>query len=210
MWWGKSIGTEEVITVGFWATLPAIITIVFRAVKKGIEIAERRKIAASEQAAAEAKRLEAERKKEEALQEQRAARIRYITSPETKRMLKALCGGDASVFTPQEITIYDDRVQSQLNGKTYTFDFAANRIFNFECVIEVVHSVTDLQYVLKPQLLMAEALNYLMGEQYTIFDEAKMNRSEHTHSDGESYYLITYTSDHVVMKLTSTLPNKTF
>lgn len=148
--------------------------------------------------------------KQDLLKQQQDLVEKYKNSPVTIEMLRVICGGFPPVHFPTKITIFNNYVQSETSTQKRTYDFAQHRIHSLEWVFKIVHKREDLKYVVKPQIAMAQAINALLSNKYQVSDYAKENMNFKTDSDGDSYTTITYESDHVVMVLKDTLPNRTF
>ncbi len=189
--------------------IPGFITIIIRILRyfikhpswKEDDPIESQKIA--EQAA-----LKEER--EAKLKEQEELVRRYSQSQLTREVVQFLCSGTHEQSPPEIIRIYDDRIEGISQGKVRVFDFAAHGIHSFRFVVYTLKSKDDINYLVRPQIAMAEAINGLMDNQYIIADMAeKENKSEYD-SDLGYLYRIQYTSKYVHMELTSALPSQYF
>lgn len=150
-----------------------------------------------------------EKRKQDLLDQQNRLINQYKGSPLVRDVINTISGGEP-YNTPEEIIITDNWISGNRRGEVFTYDFAANRVHSFRPVITVVHHYDELEYVVRPQIAMAETLNFFFDNKFVIYDNAKQQVDRHTDSDGDSYTIITYTSDHVKMVLESTLPNKSF
>lgn len=196
--------------LGAFLLLPAIIAILFQIFKsicgKLDDQSRIEEINAQEQE----KRRAEDARKQEAVEQQKKRIEQYKNSPLTKEVIRVICDGNPYTSYPEKIVITNDFIQGNRNGKTFTYDFSANRVHSFKQVIRTVLDNEDLKYIVRPQIAMAEALNFLLGNNYEIHDNAKRDVNLRTDCDGDTYATITYISDHVTMVLKSTLPNKHF
>lgn len=195
-----------VVFVGFWAIMTTIETKVNARREAAAEEEKKRQ----EQAEAARKQAEAQRTAQiraQKMKPQRDLILRYTKSELTQQVIQVICDGNPGLYMPEEITIRDDSIQSRLGDKLLCYDFASNRIHNFVHIHEYCNPSAEKEFVVKPQMAMAEAINSLLGGKYRIFDQAKIDYSFYK-DISEDY--CTYISDHVIMKLASTLPNKSF
>lgn len=96
---------------------------------------------------------------------------------------------------PEEITIYDDRIQATTNGQTRSYRFAEHRV-PFLTSVEVEDRAEEFtEDFLRPQVAMAEAINQLLGKEYDIMDNAIRDRDN---------FWIRYKSNYVLMRLKAT------
>ena len=146
---------------------------------------------------------------DERMKPQKDLILRYAQSDLTAKLLFTIGDHDPINNPPDEILIYNDRILGRYKEKTIAFDFAEHRVFAFEPVIWTGEYV-DLKYVVKPQISMAQAINILLQGKYHISDQGRENYSHKMDDDGKLYTTVTYISDHVVMKLKSTMPNRSF
>lgn len=124
---------------------------------------------------------------------------RYANSPLLQTILSDLEIGRTCL--PEEIAIYDDRIQATVVGQCRTYGFAVHRVPFLEPAYESCNlNDFQLDYVLRPQIAMADAINYLLGDEYDIIDKASFSSEECHHSDGESYYWRTYKSNYVILR----------
>lgn len=198
-----------VVFVGFWVIMSTIETKV-NARREAAAEEEKKRL---EQAEAARKQVEAQRTAQiraQKMKPQRDLILRYTKSELTQQVIQVICDGNPGLCMPEEITIRDDSIQSRLGNKLLCYDFAANRVHNFTHVHEYCRPPEEKEFVVKPQMAMAEAINSLLGGKYSILDRAKIDHSSFQDIDGDLHYTCTYISDHVIMKLASTLPNKSF
>ncbi len=151
-----------------------------------------------------------EEQKQRALQQQKDLVVRYKNSMLIQEAIQAICNGDPETNLPEKIVITNNYIQGTNNGRTLTYDFAAHRVKSLPSVIKVVRGWDELKFIVKPQVAMADALNLLLNNCYVIQNISKQDFQRCTDCDGDSYTLVTYTSDHVTMVLKSTLPNRNF
>lgn len=196
-------------SAGMLFILPALITVVIKIMRALIE---NEKYEDSRRAWEEArqKELDEEKRKDDAVKQQKELTEQYRNGPLIGDVLKVICGGNSRKNTPERIIIENSRIQGILNGQTLTYDFPINRVSALPLVIRTVDSREELEYVVRPQIAMANAINSLLGSKYEIYDNAEEKDNFQTDIDGDFYRTITYVSDHVVMVLKSTLPNKSF
>ena len=202
--------TEELIGWGILLIAPAAFTIIFKVMdnlsRTGASNAGGEMIDSVCRVREEAE----EEKKRSQLKEQRDMLERFKTSELTNKLLLYICNGSPEQTVPEKITIHNDRVEAILHGRTRVFDFASRRIHSFPHVIETVHSEEELEYVVRPQIAMAEALNSLLSDRYVISDSANWERNYYTDSDRDMHTSILYTSVYTTLTLKDTLPNQSF
>lgn len=206
----------EIIIVKFAVFIFILVSITIysalnkRRAKRAAIARERAEQIAKEAAQAEErKRLEQQRVEEQRLKPHKDLILRYAKSELTAKLLFIIGNHNPIKNPPEEIVIYDDRILGKYGDNIFTFDFAEHRVFPFDHVVWGGED-KELKYVVKPQLAMAQAINILLDSKYAVMDHARTNYSHHEYSDGELYTTVSYTSDHVVMKLKSTLPNRSF
>jgi len=110
---------------------------------------------------------------------------------------------------PEEIVITNTYISGKSQGKSFTYDFAANGVHSFNAVYQTIDSISEEKYIIRPQMAMAEALNYLFNNKYIIEDHADRQHYTNT-SYEETHHWVAYKSNHVKMVLASTLPSKYF
>lgn len=158
----------------------------------------------------EKEQREEEERRAKKLQPQRDLIQRFVDSMTTKEMLLVICNGDPQQNLPREIVIYNNSITGYHADGVYTFDFASNRVHSFSPIITTMESIEEIQYVLRPQVAMAEAINQLLVDQYAIYDNADWKNDNYQDCDGELHFIKTYTSNNVKMVLKNTLPNRSF
>lgn len=156
------------------------------------------------------KKQKEDEQKQQALQQQKDLVVRYKNSKLIAEVIQTICDGDPERILPTQIVITNTYIQGTTNGRTLTYNFAEHRIKPLPTIIKTVVGWDELKYVVKPQVAMADALNLLLDNRYVIQKISKEDFSHHTDCDGDSYTLVTYTSDYVTMVLKSALPNKEF
>ena len=186
--------------LGLLFLLPAIVPVVKRIVKKVGEGIDQWQAGADAAAAAEKARLAAEKQKKEALETQRNLVIRYRNSELTKEILEYICCVDGRRTSPESIEIYNDRVVGKTKNEIQEYNFTAHRVGRLNTVIEVAGNREAFNYLVKPQMALAQAINSLLANQYNICDNAKIDYKYKTDSYGDSRITYTYTSDHVTME----------
>ena len=153
------------------------------------EAEERAQKASEEQA-----RQNAERQQK--IAQQKELEDRYAASPLTGQIICAI--SDGTGCKPEIIEVYDDRVTGRTNGTVRTFDFYVNRVEPLTAVYEVASGRDlDIETKLRPQMALGAAINRQLGGEYDLVDKGRWSREPHRYSDGELYYVIEYTSDHV-------------
>lgn len=196
---------EQGVGLGILLLMPGLITVIVKIVKainRKVEYKKNRERMAAE---TRQRQYAEEKRKQEAVEKQKELIVRFKSSPITQDMLNTICNKNPSVNLPERIEIFDGCVRANLRGQNFVYDFAANRVHAFQHVITTVASRKELQYVVRPQIAMAEAINALLNNKYEICDQAAEQYNHH-----EDYTSITYSSKSVVLILKSTLPNRTF
>lgn len=154
------------------------------------------------------RRAEQEQKKEkEEKQRQKSEHQKleekYAASPLTREIIRTI--SDDTGRKPEEITIYNDHVSGRTNGVMRTYDFKANRVPIFESAIKFSSDeVIDENFLVRPQIAIATAINRILGGEYSITDMAKRSAERKSFSDGDFYIQYGYISDHVIMRLKPT------
>ena len=199
--------------MGFIIFVVALIFIVPNVIN-AIKEAERRDKFKREQEELLRHEREEKQKEEEqklrALQQQKDLVVRYKNSKLIAEAIQTICDGDLERTLPAQIVITNNYIQGTTNERTLTYNFAAHQIKPLPTVIKTVRGWDELKFVVKPQVAMADALNLLLDNRYVIQKVSKEDFSRHTDCDGDSYTLVTYTSDYVSLVLKSTLPNREF
>lgn len=150
------------------------------------------------------KQLEEERmapilEKQAALARQKELEDKYADSPLTREIIQTIRGGSNDL--PEEIVVYDDHVTGRTNGVTRTYDFIANRVEPFKRVYDAEWNSKHYELLLRPQVALGNAINRVLGGEYSVSDEAKRQSEVHTDCDDEIHTLFQYTSDHVLLRL---------
>lgn len=131
--------------------------------------------------------------------EQRSLEDKYANSPLTREIIQTIRGGSNDL--PEEIVVYDDHVTGRTNGVTRTYDFIANRVEPFKRVYDAEWNSKHYELLLRPQVALGNAINRVLGGEYSVSDEAKRQSEVHTDCDDEIHTLFQYTSDHVLLRL---------
>ena len=101
---------------------------------------------------------EMQRKKEQQKQLHDSLVQKYAKSDLTKTILTRICNGDYENNYPEQIVIDTDKIVSTLNGCTFIFDFKRER----------VPPLYSGDWEVKPSEAMAQVINGMMHEQYSI------------------------------------------
>ena len=139
-----------------------------------------------------------EQQRQREIARQKELEDRYAASPLTWQIICAI--SDGTDRKPEIIEVYDDHVTGCTNGVTRTFDFYANRVKPFTVVYEIDTNI-DRETILRPQMALGAAINRQLGGEYDIVDKGQWSCEEKRYSDGESYYMYKYRSDHVRLTL---------
>lgn len=137
--------------------------------------------------------------KQESLARQKSLEDKFFNSPLTREIIRTIRGGSNDL--PEEIVVYDDRVTGRTNGVTRTYDFIANRVEPFKRVYDAEWNSKHYELLLRPQVALGNAINRVLGGEYSVSDEAKRQSEVHTDCDDEIHTLFQYTSDHVLLRL---------
>ena len=121
----------------------------------------------------------------------------YANSDLLKEILNALSEGDYTRVHPEQIFVYNNRIESKVNGRMVTYDFISHRVPTLEFACGSCDSIDDEQFIVRPQVAIAEAINQLMGYEYDILDGAE--RKDNGLYGDEFYYI--YSSNFVEMRL---------
>ena len=136
--------------------------------------AEKQASQARQQAEEAARRREVEAGRAKAEQERQELRQRYRSSELVQQVLRELCFGNVPPeiiigtgrLLPKQIRIDSDKIEALVNGNTRTFDFAQNRVENFET--REVENFSE--NTLRPMVILGEVLNEKLGNQYVVRD----------------------------------------
>lgn len=140
---------------------------------------------------------------EAAKAEQQALVIRYYNSPLFKEIIDTVCRDNRSADLPSQIIIEDNGVKGVFAGSVREYDFISHRVPLLEhasCMIDRCGAaspyVASEECIVRPQLAMAEAINCILGDEYTIEDRPKRLLLE----SGK----LSYDASQVVMQLKAT------
>ena len=172
---GVNLDIFDFIWFGILLILPAAITVIIKIVKKLIENGARRRERKKEDARLRAEWEAKEKKKLSQLKVQEDLIESFKIGMPIKRLIADICNDSPNHAVPEEITIFDDRVEVILQGSAKVFNFSSYGIREFPVVCEFVERKGEMKYVVKPQLALAEALNTLLSDQYIIYDHADEN-----------------------------------
>lgn len=125
----------------------------------------------------------------------------YLNSPLLQTILNTISGGNYQLSKPYEIYIYDDCVKGVCTDGTRVFDFNKNRVQHLEQVCSSQWRRNCEEFLVRPQVALAAAINTVMGCEYTVYDLAKRLY------DNDDPTIYGYISDYVCMKLK---PNRHF
>lgn len=136
--------------------------------------------------------------KEQKLFEQRNLLNTYKNSNQLILMLNSLCGTGNGRKLPDTIRIDNEGVTATCDGVSTSYSFIHHRLPKLPYADG---SGTDtfeeyVQYIVRPQVAMAEAINSLLSYEYDICDKAKR---WHNEFDGKVTFF--YASDYVIMTL---------
>lgn len=153
---------------------------------------------------AERQKREQEERKEAQKKAQREAQKKWIayykTSAFLQQVLKELQISSSQL--PEEITIYDDQIKASANGQCRTYSFIAHRVEPLKSVFKAYSGEKfNIEDLFRPQVALAEAINYLLGYEYNIIDMAHRTSDVNHYSDGDTYYSFTYSSNYVILRL---------
>lgn len=132
----------------------------------------------------------------------------YENSPLLQQILYVLCAGDTAK-APEEIRIFNHRVEGRLDGRLIDYDFASNRIpFLEEVSICRYNDEWQCQYheemLIRPQVALATAINRHMKMEYDLTDHADIQFKETNRDNDDRYFLWCYRSDYVLLRLKPT------
>ncbi|MBR6826413.1 MAG: hypothetical protein IKM59_07695 [Oscillospiraceae bacterium] len=88
---------------------------------------------------------------------------KYVKSELTHTILTHICNGDYKNNLPEEIVVDSNIIRSTLNGRPYSFDFTQRRI-------TPLHN-NGSHWQVSANEAMAEAINKLMGGNYSIYEK---------------------------------------
>lgn len=185
--------------------IPVIVNllIIFLIIYIGIQSRKKAEAArAAEKAKMEQMEQEVVLAKQESLARQKSLEDKFFNSPLTRKIIDGI--SESTDQLPEEITIYDDHVTGRTNGQMRTFDFAANRVPFLEEAYVCTYKRDEVDFLLKPQIALGNAINRILNGQYEIHDEANYKVITRTDSDGEFHHLYEYISNHVLLRLKAT------
>lgn len=143
-------------------------------------------------------REERKRARTENAKKQKLETMRYIQSDLLREILNVLCDGDTAHNFPTEIMIYAQRIQAVRRGRTIVYDFVENRVPFLKSECKILRDGETWNDIYRPMVAIADAINRLMGEQYSVVDYSQKLEQ---YSDGDFYSV--YNPDHVLMQLKS-------
>ena len=88
---------------------------------------------------------------------------KYVKSELTHTILTHICNGDYKNNLPEELVVDSNIIRSTLNGRPYSFDFTQRRI-------TPLHN-NGSHWQVSANEAMAEAINKLMGGNYSIYEK---------------------------------------
>ena len=193
---------DFLIIVVIFAVGGILLYICITPLQKSQMIRDREKAQAEAWARARLKEVKEKEERQDALARQKSLEDKFFNSPLTREIIQTIRGGSNNL--PEEIVVYDDRVTGRTNGQMRTFDFAANRVPFLEEAYVCTYKRDEVDFLLKPQIALGNAINRILNGQYEIHDEAKYKVITSTDSDGEFHHLYEYISDHVLLRLKAT------
>lgn len=193
---------DFLIIVVIFAVGGILLYICITPLQKSQMIRDREKAQAEAWAKARLKEVKEKEERQDALARQKSLEDKFFNSPLTREIIQTIRGGSNNL--PEEIVVYDDRVTGRTNGQMRTFDFAANRVPFLEEAYVCTYKRDEVDFLLKPQIALGNAINRILNGQYEIHDEAKYKVITRTDSDGEFHHLYEYISDHVLLRLKAT------
>lgn len=138
------------------------------------------------------------------LQQQQNLIQQYANSDLLIQILNYICKGNYTSYKPREIIINHDNIQSDFSDHRITYDFLSNRVPLFKTIWASIGDNPVEEVLVRPQVAMAEAINYLMDNNYNIYDKAKWTSQKVQHDDTHCTYLYHYESNYVLMQLKAT------
>ena len=193
---------DFLIIVVIFAVGGILLYICITPLQKSQMIRDREKAQAEAWAKARLKEVKEKEERQDALARQKSLEDKFFNSPLTREIIQTIRGGSNNL--PEEIVVYDDRVTGRTNGQMRTFDFAANRVPFLEEAYVCTYKRDEVDFLLKPQIALGNAINRILNGQYEIHDEANYKVITRTDSDGEFHHLYEYISDHVLLRLKAT------
>ena len=193
---------DFLIIVVIFAVGGILLYICITPLQKSQMIRDREKAQAEAWAKARLKEVKEKEERQDALARQKSLEDKFFNSPLTREIIQTIRGGSNNL--PEEIVVYDDRVTGRTNGQMRIFDFAANRVPFLEEAYVCTYKRDEVDFLLKPQIALGNAINRILNGQYEIHDEANYKVITRTDSDGEFHHLYEYISDHVLLRLKAT------
>ena len=120
-----------------------------------------------------------EKKRMDSAEKQKNLVIQYKTSPITQEVVKTICCVNGVTIFPEEILIFDYYIQAKSKGSVIRYDFAEHRVRPLEYVGGVFEKESEIQNIVRPQIALAQALNFLLEKKYEIYDNAKRQYKHH-------------------------------
>ena len=193
---------DFLILVVIFAVGGILLYICITPLQKSQMIRDREKAQAEAWAKARLKEVKEKEERQDALARQKSLEDKFFNSPLTRRIIDTISDGTGQL--PEEIVVYDDRVTGRTNSQMRDFDFAANRVPFLEEAYVCTYKRDEVDFLLKPQIALGNAINRILNGQYEIHDEANYKVITRTDSDGEFHHLYEYISDHVLLRLKAT------
>lgn len=139
----------------------------------------------------EAQKLEDRKKQSENLYQ------KYLNSDLTQEIVKYICFDNSVLATPSKIQVRDDSVTATYpNGCIKKYDFIDHQVPKFDTVVDCETYDGKEQFLVKPQLEFAKAINTILANRYNIFDHGIRNLKDY----GDLVSVI-YTSDYTELIL---------
>lgn len=125
----------------------------------------------------------------------------YRTSKEAEVLVEAICNGSRLLYIPEQIAVFDDRVESTINGVKIVCKYSDYGLQNMKTVYWG-GLAEDSIHICRPQLALAGVINHKLNGIYQINDCAKKELHEHKHSyDDKVYFTMNYVSDYALLTL---------
>lgn len=171
---------------------------VFIAIKIAGKVIQRKRIQREREEEIENCRRENEKKEQEKQQKllkQSELVERYKSSDQLVAILNYLCGVNENRKLPDTIKIDNEGILATRNGQSTYYSFVHHRIPVLPYAGGFGKGDFE-RYIVRPQVAMAEAINYRLSNEYEISDNA--NRTFKEYEDGITTF---YASNYVIMKL---------
>lgn len=141
----------------------------------------------------EAQKLEDRRKQSENLYQ------KYLSSSLTQEIVNYLCSDNGTCSVPSKIQVRDDSVSSFFaNGTIRKYDFIEHQVPKFDTVVGYEDIELQDQFLVKPYLEFAKAINTLLSDQYNIYDHGIRDLKFRSDDCPSSVF---YTSDYIELTL---------